>query len=208
MRSLDDRPQVSYCAAMAGHAGRLGFGPEQGRIVLLTARDGLAAQVGHDLTIEVGKWSAELIRSDDQLPIALTVRLDLNSLLVLEGTGGVKPLTDRDKREIVVSARKVLGVDRRPEATFTASAFEPGRNGGGFVQGTLTLAGAARPLRLHVCKTGPDGYRATASVRQSEFGIKPYTAFLGALKVSDAVGVIVDIELPATATARSIRTGA
>jgi len=33
-------------------------------------------------------------------------------------------------------------------------------------------------------------------VRQSDFGIKPYTAFLGVLKVSDAVGVAVDVELP------------
>jgi len=86
-------------------------------------------------------------------------------------------------------------VDRHPQATFTATTFEPGSNGGGFVQGTLALAGAERPLRLHFAETGPNAYHVTASVRQSEFGIKPYTAFLGALKVSDTVGVSVDVRL-------------
>lgn len=135
--------------------------------------------------------------ADDLTPAGLTVRVDMNSLVVREGTGGVKPLTDRDRREIAVTARGLLSVDRYPVATFTASAFEPDRVGGGAVAGTLSLAGTDRPLRLDVSKTGDAAYRATASVRQSEFGIKPYTAFLGVLKVSDAVGIAVDVELPA-----------
>ncbi len=180
---------------MVQQPGRHAFSTDRGRVTLLTARDGLAAQAGHDLTIEIGTWSGELAVADTGKPAALTVRLDLTSLVVRQGTGGVKPLTDRDRREIAVTARKVLGADRHPEATFVASSFERGSNGGGFVQGTLTLGGISRPLRLHVSKTGPDGYHATASVRQSEFGIKPYTAFLGTLKVSDVVGVVVEVDL-------------
>lgn len=171
----------------------LGIG--RGRITLLTARDGLAGMAGHDLTIEVGAWSGELTVADEGTPSDLTVKLDLTSLRVIAGTGGVKPLTDRDRREIVVTARKVLGVDRHPEATFTASTFEPGSDGGGFIQGMLTLGGISRQIKLQVSSTGGDNFHATASVRQSEFGIKPYTAFLGALKVSDAVGVEVDVNL-------------
>jgi polyisoprenoid-binding protein YceI len=197
--SLDDRPQVSYGARMAQQPGRHPFSSDSGRVDLLTARDGLAAQAGHDLTIEVGNWSAELVVADDGSPAGLSVRLDLTSLVVREGTGGVKPLSDRDRREIAVTARRTLGADRHPEATFTASSFEPGSNGGGFVQGTLTLAGTSRPLKLHVAKTGAEQYHATASVRQSEFGIKPYTAFLGALKVSDVVGIDVTVDLAKTA---------
>ncbi|HET9893547.1 MAG TPA: YceI family protein [Streptosporangiaceae bacterium] len=180
---------------MTQQPGRHAFNSEQGQVTLLTSRDGLAAQAGHDLTIEVSTWSAELETSADGTPAGLAVRLDLTSLAVREGTGGVKPLTDRDRREIAKTARKLLGADRSPEATFVASAFEPGGDGGGFVQGTFTLGGISRPLRLRVSRSGPDNYRATASVRQSEFGIKPYTAFLGALKVSDDVGVVVDVNL-------------
>jgi len=119
----------------------------------------------------------------------------MGSLIVREGTGGLKPLTDRDRREIAVTARKTLGADRNPEAVFTASKFEPDADGGGMVSGTLTLAGQSRPLQLRIRKTGPDRYHATTSVVQTQFGIKPYTGFFGALKVRDAIDVDVDIDL-------------
>ena len=195
MSWLDDRPQVSYGAGMAQQPGRHAFGSGRGRVRLLTGRDGLAAQAGHDLTIEVSSWSGELVVSDDGEPTELSATLDLTSLVVIAGTGGVKPLTDRDRREIVATAQKVLRADRHPEAVFAASAFEPGSGGGGVIQGTLTLGGVSRPLRLDVSGTGGDSFHASASVRQSEFGIKPYTAFLGALKVSNAVGVEIDVNL-------------
>lgn len=168
---------------------------DRGRVALLTARDGLAGKAGHDLTIEVSVWSGELTVGDDGMPTELSVKLDLTSLVVTAGTGGVKPLTDRDRREIAVTARQVLGADRHPQAAFIASTFEPGSDGGGLIQGTLALGGISRPLKLHVASVGGDSFHATASVRQSDFGIKPYTAFLGALKVSDAVGVEIDVNL-------------
>ena len=180
---------------MALHAGRHPLGTERGRIVLRTSRDGLASQVGHDLTIEVTRWSGELMVADDLSPTGLTVRIDMNSLVVRDGAGGLKPLTDRDRREIAVTARKVLGADRHPEATFSASAFEPGSAGGGAIAGALTVAGAERPVRLELSESKPDVYHAVTSVLQSAFGVKPYTAFLGALRVRDAVDIEVDVDL-------------
>jgi polyisoprenoid-binding protein YceI len=173
---------------------------DRGRIVLHTFRDGLAATAGHDLTIEVGRWSGDLTLNDDLKPTELAVQIDMGSLIVRAGTGGIKPLTDRDRREIAVTARKTLGADRHPEATFTASEFKPGTDGGGTVTGTLTLAGVARPLQLQVSQTGPDRYHATTTVLQSAHGIKPYTGFFGALRVRDAVDVDVDVDLSDDAT--------
>jgi polyisoprenoid-binding protein YceI len=179
---------------MAVHAGRLPLGTDRARVLLHTFRDGLAAQAGHDLTIEVGRWSGALAVNDDLSPSGLEVQVDMGSLIVREGTGGLKPLTDRDRREIAVTARKTLGADRNPGATFVASKFEPDADGGGVISGTLTLAGQSRPLRLQVRKTGVDRYHATTSVVQTQFGIKPYTGFFGALKVRDAVDVDVDVD--------------
>ena len=125
----------------------------------------------------------------------------MGALIVREGTGGIKPLTDRDRRDISGTARKLLATDRNPEAVFTATAFEPDGNGGGTVSGTFTLTGVAGPIRLSVSPAGQDRYRVTGSVLQSDYGIKPYSAFLGALKVRDAVGIEADIDLSDSATA-------
>jgi polyisoprenoid-binding protein YceI len=175
-------------------AGRHRLGPDRGRLLLCTFRDGLAAQAGHDLTIEATRWSGELVVNDDLSPASLQVRVDLGALVVRDGTGGVKPLTDRDRREIAVTARKVLGADQHPEAVFAADSFRPAA-GGGEIGGTFTLRGQARPLRLQVKQTGTDRYHAEAQVIQSDYGIKPYTAFLGALRVRDAIDVAVEVDL-------------
>jgi len=180
---------------MVLHAGRYQLGTGRDHIFLRTGREGMAAQTGHDLLIEVGRWSGDLALGDGASPSGLDVQVDMNSLIVREGTGGLKPLTDRDRREIGVTARKVLAADRHPQANFTATEFQPDSDGGGVIAGTLTLGGQARPLRLVVRPAGPDKYHATGEVVQSEHGITPYRGFLGALKVRDAVGVDVDIDL-------------
>ena len=180
---------------MAVRAGRYQLGPDRGRILLRTFRDGLAAQAGHDLTIEATRWSGVLEVNGDRNPAGLDVRIDMGALVVREGTGGVKPLTDRDRREIAVTARKVLASDRHPEAVFAAAGFEPAAGGSGEISGTLTIRGQARPARVQVSQTGADRYHAEAKVIQSDYGIKPYTAFLGALRVRDAVDIAVDLDL-------------
>src|SRR6266571_7172150 len=180
---------------MAVQAGRQHLGPECGRLILRTFREGLAAQAGHDLTIEVGRWSGEMSVNDESALSELDVRIEMGSLIVREGTGGLRPLSDRDRREIAVTARKVLAADRYPEAKFSADRFEPAANGGGVLSGTLTLHGQTRPIRLEVKQTGTDRYHATASVTQSEYGMKPYSGFLGALKVRDAVNIEIDVDL-------------
>jgi YceI-like domain len=155
-------------------------GPEQGHLLLRTRREGLAASVGHDLTIEATHWSAEVTLPAD----GVSARVELDSLRVREGTGGALPLTDRDRTEIQANISSILGSGA---ATFTSTAVTRG-DGGGEVEGTLTLRGVSRPLRLRVDEDGA-GYRVTATITQSAYGIKPYRAFLGALKLRDDVEV-------------------
>jgi polyisoprenoid-binding protein YceI len=201
---------------MAIHAGRHQFGMDKGRIRLRTFRDGLAAQAGHDLTIEAVRWSADLVVSADLTPASLTVTVDMGALVVKDGSGGLKPLTDRDKREIGVTARKVLMADRFPAAVFTATQFQPAPDTtdgsavtsapvtpAGTVRGSLQLAGRSAPLELKVQPDGSGRYTATTTIKQTDFGIKPYSGFLGALKVRDAVDVEVEVDLSGTAEQES-----
>jgi len=183
---------------MAAPVGRHTIGPDQGRVLLRTYRQGLAASVGHDLVIQLARWSAEFVVAEDAVVTELSAVLDLTSLTVLEGVGGVKPLSDRDRRDIVSTARKQLSADRVPEARFTATSLSPDANGGGTVAGTLSLAGAQRPFTLRVEAPDGDRYHATGQVVQSEFGIKPYSGFFGALKLRDAVDIEIEVDLSDT----------
>ncbi len=183
---------------MAAQPGSHRLGPRCGRLTVRTFRDGLAAQAGHDLIIEIPDWSGELVIAPDGSPASLFVRAALPSLIVREGTGGLKPLTDRDRREIASTALKTLSAGQNPDATFTATEFEPDGSGGGQVAGTLTLAGRSQPVRLTVAATGQDRYRVTGSVVQTRHGIKPYSGFLGALRVRDAVDVEAEVDLSET----------
>ena len=109
---------------MAVPTGRYRLGTKSGRIVLRTYRDGLAASAGHDLIIDLPSWSGELTVDDDKAPEALEVRIDIGALRVRDGTGGLKPLTDRDRNEIATTARRLLSSEQHPEAVFTATRFE------------------------------------------------------------------------------------
>ena len=183
---------------MALPTGRYRLGTESGRVVLRTFRDGLAATAGHDLVIELPRWSGELVVDDDKAPESLEVRIDVGALAVREGTGGLKPLTDRDRREIATTARKLLAADQHPEAVFGANRFElSGDNA--VIEGNLSIRGVTRPLRLQVSQPEPGSYRGTGTLVQSAYGIKPYTAFFGALKVRDAVDIEVNVVIPQSA---------
>ena len=122
---------------------------------------------------------------------------DIGALAVREGSGGIKPLTDRDRREIATTARRLLATEQHPEVVFTATRFE--FNGeSGVIEGNLSIRGVSRPFRLQVSQSEAGTYQGTGTVVQSAYGIKPYTAFFGALKVRDTVDVEVEATVPAS----------
>ena len=176
--------------------GTFTLGPGAGRIMLRTGRVGVAALAGHDLTIEVTNWSArvELPAEEAGGVAAATVSadLDLGSLAVREGTGGVKPLTDADRADIKKTMSRILGDGT---ASFTSSRIIRAGVTGGAIEGTLTLNGKSQPTRLQVSESAQGRYRGTATILQSAFGIKPYTGFFGALKLKDEVGVEFEVDL-------------
>lgn len=172
-------------------------GPESGRLLVRTARTGLGARAGHDLTLEATRWHGQVaVDGTDPASSAVTMEIDVAALEVREGKGGVKPLTDSDRRDIQRNLReKILHTDRHPSVTFRSTAVA-GTPDAVTVDGELTIVGRTQPVTA-TGSIGDDGrVHATATVAQSRWGIKPYTAFLGALKLKDEV----EIELDATLT--------
>jgi polyisoprenoid-binding protein YceI len=177
------------------------IGPDSGRLLVRTHREGLGARAGHDLVIEATDWRGRVrIDSADPPRGHLEVRVDGRGLEVREGRGGAKPLTDKDRREIKDIIRtKVLDTDRHSELVFIADqAAVEGQHAR--LSGELMIAGQSRPLSVDVdveqAADGPHA-RGAAKVRQTDFGIKPYRALMGALRVADEVVVDFDVRLPA-----------
>jgi polyisoprenoid-binding protein YceI len=187
-------------AVAADITGTYQLGPDTGRVVIKTGRAGLAARAGHDLTIEVTRWSARVsVPADGGVAAAeITAELDLGSLAVREGTGGAKPLTDRDRGDILNQARKILGGGT---ATFASTRVIPGPFSGGAVEGTVSFNGRSQPVRLQITGSGP--YRGSATIKQTDFGITPYSGFFGALKLRDEVGIEFEVDLERATSARS-----
>jgi polyisoprenoid-binding protein YceI len=173
------------------------IGPHCGWLHVRTGRDGVASRAGHDLLLALERWSGQVELDPSDLGSAsVQARLDVGSLQVLEGTGGVAALSAGDRAEITKTSLRLLEVDTHPEATFTSNRVLPDADGG-TVEGTLTLHGRRVPVALSVVVAGPGSWQATATVLQSDFGIKPYRAFFGALRLHDAVQVEVGIDVHA-----------
>ncbi|TMR10530.1 YceI family protein [Nonomuraea turkmeniaca] len=177
---------------MSISAGSYTLGPDSGRLLVKTTRTGLGAKVGHDLTLEVTRWRGD-VTLDPAAPgdSSVTVEVDAASIEVREGTGGVKPLTSSDRGEIQKIIReKILHTDRHSTITFrsarvdaTAESFS--------VEGDLAIAGVTRPATVRG-SLAEGRVRCSAVIEQSRWGIKPYSALLGALKLNDEVEVLFD----------------
>ena len=177
-----------------GIAGAYRFGPELGRLLVHTTRTGLGAKAGHDLAIEVTRWHGRAT-VDPATPAnsSVTVEVDADSFEVGEGTGGVKPLSDADRAQIHKTLKAILHTAQHPTITFRSRRVD-GSAASFACDGELTIMGITRPVTIQGGVT--DGrVVGGASVVQSRWGIRPYSAFFGALKLSDEVKVDFDVAL-------------
>ena len=173
--------------------GTYTLGPDDGTLSVRTGRTGAAAKAGHDLVIDVTAWVATLAVGENAADTTVELDADAASLRVREGSGGMQSLGDDDKANIESTIDDEV-LERRA-ITFRSTAVT-GADGMLNVQGELTLGARTRPLAFDLA-VGDDGrLRATVVVTQTEFGMKPYSALFGALKVADDVRVEIDAGLP------------
>jgi hypothetical protein len=156
-------------------------------VSIFTFKEGLLARMAHDLRIDVGDFRIELARGH------VRARFAAGSLRV-EGAmrdGRLEPWIlgagDRDKIRATMES-EILQVRRYPEIEFDGAVEGAGPPWA--VAGELRLVGRARPLRLQLSVAGEEvvgRVRLTAS----EYGIQPYRALGGALRLQDRVEVAV-----------------
>ena len=158
--------------------GTHNIGPSNGTLKVKTGREGAAAKAGHDLVLGVNSWDAT-VEGGDSPTIKLTA--DPGSMEVIQGSGGAKPLSDKDKADIKKSiSGKVLGSS---QISFHSSEVTDST-----AKGELSIAGSSSSVSVPLNVNG-EKISGSIQLSQSEFGIKQFKALMGALKVSDQVTV-------------------
>lgn len=160
--------------------------------LVYTFKDGLLSKIGHDLKIRVTRFSLEI---DDSK--AITAELDARSLrvdcAVKDGQDDPYSLTEVDKSKIagqIIS--DVLEAARHPVVRFVSRSVSRRDDGGYDITGDLSLHGVTRSIdaRTRV----EDGRQvAEVAIHQPDYGIKPYRAVMGTLKVKPDVRVRLSV---------------
>jgi polyisoprenoid-binding protein YceI len=183
-----------YARRVSFQAGRYRLGPDNATLAVRTARAGAAAKAGHDLLIHVTAWEATLVVADDPDASSMELTADAASLRVQEGTGGIQALGDEDIASIHQTIdEEVLG---RQEISFRSTGVEAD---GDRLRacGDLTIVGNTQPIEFDLVSGDGGELSASAVVTQTAFGMKPYSALFGALKVKDEVEVMLEGHLDA-----------
>ncbi len=162
------------------------LGPENGTLSVKTTRTGAAAKAGHNLLIDVTAWTATM----DATSIALDV--DSASLRVREGTGGMQSLDDDDKAGIAQTIDEEV-LKRQPIAFRSTSVRVDGARIA--VEGELTLNGATRPVAFEL-NVADGRLGGGVVIKQSDWGMSPYSTLFGTLKVVDEVEIVLDAAFP------------
>ncbi|SPM42597.1 Polyisoprenoid-binding periplasmic protein YceI, partial [Mycobacterium numidiamassiliense] len=166
------------------------FEPADGELLVRTGVAGRAARLGHRLTIAMTRWHAT-VRWSGADPVAVELTVEADSFEVVRGEGGVKGLSGPEKTVIRANALKSLQASRFPTISFAADVIDK-TDEGYRLGGRLEVCGKTHEhvIDLRTEDLG-DTWRMSveSGVRQSAYGIKPYSILMGSVQVADDVTV-------------------
>ena len=148
-------------------------------------RSGLFSFAGDNHEIEAPIASGGLNESARTVEL----RVDVRRMRVLDLD------LSADKRSQVqekMLSPDVLDPDRYPEITFRSTRAEEKNSNSFSVGGNLTLHGQTRPINVSVAHR-QNHYRGSATIKQTDFGIKPISIAGGTIKVKDEIKIDFDI---------------
>jgi len=168
------------------------YGSENAECLVFTYKDGLFATMAHDLKLRATRFNLEV----DDVSKAIEATIDAASLRVVccvqNGEEKNDVLSEKDKRAIQRKiVDEVLHAHEHPQIAFVSTEVE--ESGLGYeIKGTISLHGKKTPIEVSAVKNDSNT-TAEFSLHQPDFGIKPFSAMLGALKVKPDVDVRVSV---------------
>lgn len=167
------------------------FDQDNAEALVFTFKDGLLSKIAHDLKLAIRRFEI------DVSPGSVRARFDTRSLVVVtpmkDGQDNPSALSDSDKAKIQEQiAADVLHSNQHPTAEFVSRSVTQRPDGGYSISGDLTLHGVTKPIDAET--QANSGWQITrVELNQPDFGITPYKAMMGTLKIKPDVIVQLSV---------------
>lgn len=193
-------PPVAGPEAPVSGARKYVLDPEASQVLIYVYRTGRMARLGHNHLVSVGELEGEVWLAEPLVGSRVEVRVPLQGLEVddaeLRAAAGPEFDTRPSPPDIEGTRRNMLGAQVL-DAEAHPWIIVRGRPAWGVVpdlelDAEIEIRGQTRPFRLPVrLESTPDRVLASGEfrLRQSDFGITPYSVMMGALAVQDELRV-------------------
>jgi len=146
---------------------------------------GLLSALAHKRLIQATQFKGEIVYAKDEIKNSrVELLIETDGLIPTE-----KDISESDRQEILSNMRELLQVKSYPTMHFTSQAVTPIKDGIN-VGGTLRMKGVAQKVAVDVKLKTIDNVLISSgefTVKQTSFGIEPYSALLGTIQVADEI---------------------
>ncbi len=164
------------------------------RLQVKTYKGGLLSGLGHSHVVRATDFDG-VIRFDPKDPkkSSIDVSVPVKKLELAD------EVSDSDRKKILSNMHKyVLKTERAKKnetIRFVSTKFDPVEDGFE-VTGNLTLAGVTKPVKVEMrVRRGRTSIKTSTKfdIKQTDFGIKPFSAALGTIRVANRVSFDIDL---------------
>ena len=184
---------------MSLKTGTYRLSANSGKIFVYTFKEGLLSKLAHDLLINVTDFMVHLEVPETGFSAgSLGLELHTNSLKVVYALKDGKPnpeaLKEKDIEDIEKDmAGKVLETGKYPTVSFSSKTIQ-NKEGGYHIKGELNLHGVTKTIDFDMDTSG-DNLEGKTTLLQKDYGIKPYKAMMGTLKIKNEITIAFDLSL-------------
>jgi polyisoprenoid-binding protein YceI len=176
-------------------------------LVIQVFKEGAAATLAHDHTVHAIEVAGQVV-ADPAAPESASVTITVQTKTLVNDDPqvrrqfGLDPIVpEKDKKSVEESMKgdTQLDVEKYPTISFTSTSVEKSGDKLTLV-GDFTLHGATKRIKMPIAvKIVDNTLTGDGKIRflQSDYGIKPYSAFLGAVKNKDEL--VLNVHLVAVA---------
>ena len=183
---------------MSLKAGSYCLDTNSGNLYVYTFKEGLLSKLAHDLLIDITNFKVHLdVPEAGFTSGSLELEIQANSLKVicaLKDGERTDALKEKDIADIEKDmGGKVLHPDKYPTANFRSKAIQE-KDGGYKINGDLNLHGVTKSIDFDIDTNG-ENLKGMISLLQKDYGIKPFKAMLGTLKIKNEINIGFDLSM-------------